>query len=165
MIYKTDEEIRSLVKAFEERTLPKDEWTHAAHLTIGLYYCLNCPFAVAKNWMSDCIHWLNDAHGTPNTESSGYHETLTYFWLKTISNFLEKRACDESLAKLANELIRSCSDTGLPLKFYSRELLFSTEARMRLIKPDLDNPASGEAVFLGETANKSDFLQRFFPAA
>lgn len=136
MIYKTDGEVKLLVKAFEERTLPKDEWTHAAHLTVGLYYCLNCPFAVAKNWLSDGIHWLNDAHGTSNTETSGYHETLTMFWLLTIEEFVGKTK-GSGLAELANSLISSC-DSKLPLKFYSRELLFSTEARARYIEPDLN---------------------------
>jgi hypothetical protein len=136
MIYKTDEEVKVLVKAFEERTLSKEEWTHAAHLTVGLYYCLNYPFAAAKNWMTEGILRLNDAHGTPNTETSGYHETLTMFWLLTIEEFVGKTKY-ETLAETANRLI-ACCDTKLPLKFYSRELLFSPEARARYVKPDLN---------------------------
>ena len=31
MIYKTDEEVIELARAFEERTLPRSEWTHAAY--------------------------------------------------------------------------------------------------------------------------------------
>ena len=135
MIYKTDEEVKKLVRAFEARTLSKDEWTHAAHLTVGLYYCLHCPFALAVNWMRDGIHWLNDAHGTSNTETSGYHETLTVFWLLTIEEFVGKTNCG-GLAELANRLIESC-DAKLPLRFYSRDLLFSAEARARYVDPDL----------------------------
>ena len=86
MIFTRDEEVLELAKAFEERTLPKSEWTHAAHLTVGMYYCFHNPLGVAKNLMSDGIYWLNDAHGTPNTETSGYHETLTVFWLKTVAD-------------------------------------------------------------------------------
>ena len=95
MIYKTDEEVKSLVGAFEERTLTKAEWTHAAHLTVGLCYCLNYHFAIAKNLMSDGIYLLNDAHGTLNTDSSGYHETLTMFWLLTIKEFVDNTECGE----------------------------------------------------------------------
>jgi hypothetical protein len=136
MIYKTDAEVKSLVRAFEERTLSKAEWTHAAHLTVGLYYCLNCPFALAVNWMRDGIHWLNDAHGTPNSDTSGYHETLTIFWLVTIEEFLGKTKCG-GLAETANLLIESCTDAKLPLLFYSRELLFSAKARAQYVEPDL----------------------------
>lgn len=137
MIYKTDEEVNLLVKRFEERTLPKAEWTHAAHLTVGLYYCFHNPFGVAKNLMSDGIYWLNDTHGTPNTETSGYHETLTIFWLRTVAEFLESRAKGENLARLANNLITYYNDTSLPFSFYSRERLFSVEARMSYVEPNL----------------------------
>ncbi len=75
--------------------------------------------------MRDGIYWLNDSHGTPNTENSGYHETLTCFWMTTVKEFLDQRRDNESLSVLANDLIASCDDSKLPLKFYSRELLFS----------------------------------------
>jgi hypothetical protein len=139
MIFTRDEEVLELAKAFEERTLPKSEWTHAAHLVVGLYYCYHHPLGVAKNLMSDGIYWLNDAHGTPNTETSGYHETITIFWLRTVANYLEKTGRDAGLAALANGLIAFCSDTNLPLKYYSRERLFSTEARMNYVEPDLED--------------------------
>ena len=139
MIYKTDEEVNLLAQAFEERTLPKAEWTHAAHLVVGLFYCYHHPLGVAKNLMSDGIYWLNDAHGTPNTETSGYHETLTVFWLKTIANYLEKTGREAGLAALANGLLATVPDTNLPLKYYSRELLFSTEARLGYVEPDLED--------------------------
>jgi hypothetical protein len=139
MIYKTDEDVNTLVRAFEERTLPKTEWTHAAHLVVGLYYCFHNPPGVAKNLMSDGIYWLNDAHGTPNTDTSGYHETLTVFWLKSIANYLDKTGREAGLAALANGLLATITDTSLPLKYYSRELLFSTEARLNYVEPDLED--------------------------
>ena len=137
MIYQADEEVNLLAKAFEERTLPKTEWTHAAHLVVGLYYCYHNPLGVAKNLMSDGIYWLNDAHGTPNTETSGYHETLTVFWLRTVAEFLENNGREKGLARLANDLIASYSDTKLPLDFYTRERLFSVEARLNYVEPNL----------------------------
>lgn len=139
MIYKTDEEIITLAKAFEERTLQKADWTHAAHLAVGLYYIFHNPPGVAKNLMSDGIYWLNDAHGTANTETSGYHETLTVFWLKTIANYLDKTGREAGLAALANGLPATVGDPNLPLKYYSRELLFSTEARLNYVEPDLED--------------------------
>lgn len=137
MIYKMDVEVNSLARRFEERTLSKAEWTHAAHLTVGLYYCFHYPFGLAKNLMSDGIYWLNDAHGTPNTETSGYHETLTVFWLRTVAEFLENNGRRKGLARLANDLIVSCSDTKLPLDFYTRERLFSVQARLNYVEPNL----------------------------
>ena len=139
MIYTTDEEVDLLVKAFEERTLPKSDWTHAAHLVVGLYYCYHNPLGVAKNLMSDGIYWLNDAHGTPNTETSGYHETLTVFWLRTVAAYLDRTGRDAGLAALANGLLAEVDDTRLPLRYYSRARLFSTEARLAYVEPDLED--------------------------
>jgi hypothetical protein len=87
--------------------------------------------------MRDGIYWLNDTHGTPNTDDSGYHETLTVFWLKRIWNFLDEHQDTLSLAALANELIERYNDPGLPLHYYSRELLFSASARHEYLPPDL----------------------------
>ena len=145
-IYQTDEDVLRLVRAFEERTLAKAEWTHAAHLTVGLYYRLHASFGMAKNLMRDGIYWLNDAHGTPNTESSGYHETLTVFWMKTIDDFLAGRDRDAGPAALANALVASFDDARLPLRYYSRERLFSPAARAAYIAPDL--PQSSDAAGL-----------------
>lgn len=136
-IYTKDDEINLLVKSFEERTLSKTDWTHAAHLTVGLYYCFHHPFGVAKNLMRDGIYWLNDSHGTPNTESSGYHETITIFWLETVAKFVDDNQDEKSLAVLANKLLEVCNNSKLPLEIYSRELLFSPEARAHFVAPDL----------------------------
>lgn len=136
-IYKTESDIHSLVRAFEERTLPKSEWTHEAHLTVALYYCFHHPFGTAKNLMRDGIHWLNDSHGTPNTDDSGYHETLTVFWLRAVSDFLKENREIRNLAALANKLVVTFENSKLPMKYYSRELLFSPNARHNYVEPDL----------------------------
>jgi hypothetical protein len=137
MMFTDTEEVYALVEAFENRTIPKSEWTHPAHLAVGLYYCKTRPFAVAKNVMRDGIYWLNDSHGTLNTDDSGYHETLTVFWLKLIWNFLDERIETLSLASLANELIERYNDPRLPFTYYSRGLISSASARHEYFPPDL----------------------------
>lgn len=137
MSYKTAEEVIILIKKFEECTLSKSEWTHEAHLTIGLYYCLRFPFGEVLNCLRSRIRWLNELHGIPNNDTSGYHETLTVFWLMTIKKFL-KISRHYNIADLANHLIEICGDRQLPLRYYSRELLFSAIARRHHVLPDLD---------------------------
>lgn len=138
MIYKTDGEIELLIERFENCTVSEKEWTHAAHLTAALWYCLREPdLETATAKMRDGIFKLNAAHNVPNTPTRGYHETLTVFWMRTVSDFLGKIKDKGSLASLANEVIETCGDSGLPLKFYSRELLFSPAARAKYIEPDL----------------------------
>ena len=157
-----NEEINSLIKAFKERTLPKAEWTHEAHLIVGFYYCHHYPFGVAKRLMGEGIFWLNVAHGTPNTEMSGYHETLTVFWLKVVAVFLENCGRGKELTELANELVLFYKDAKLPFKFYSREVLFSPEAREKYVPPDLQRFPANENFSSQTSQNKMNFIQSLF---
>ncbi|MGI8883887.1 MAG: hypothetical protein ACR2IA_06550, partial [Pyrinomonadaceae bacterium] len=66
-----------------------------------------------------------------------YHETLTVFWLRTIDDFRNAKGYF-SFVKLCNELVEKF-DKDYPLKFYSREILFSDEARKNFIDGDIEN--------------------------
>ena len=137
MRFTKDLEIYELKRAFEDRTLPKEEWTHAAHLTVGLYYLVHHSFGVAKNLVRDGIFWLNDKHGTPNTDSSGYHETLTHFWLSEIADFIKAHDTETNLVMLANTMLDELCDPKLPLMRYTLGRLFSVEARRTYVRPDI----------------------------
>ena len=149
MIFRSNDEIYSLVKAFEERTLPRDGWTHQTHLAIATFYCNILPFGMATNVMRDGIHWLNDIHGIQNDAGGGYHETLTVFWLKRIWNFIDSRVGHTELFSLVNEVIERFGNEDLPFKYYTRELLCSEEARRNYYPPDLRlRPAFSYAISL-----------------
>lgn len=135
--YRTAEEIETLVREFDSCALARERWTHAAHLTVALWYLLHHDFDDAVPLVRDRIKRYNLAHGVRPTREGGYHETLTLFWLRVVRRFLDanyKEAC--SLLTLANELVES-ADRNLPLEYYSRERLFSWEARAAWAEPDL----------------------------
>ncbi len=131
-----ESQIWEVVEAFRNRSLPKEEWTHSAHLVVALAYCRHFSVTSVKRFLRDEIRLLNAAHGTPNTNSSGYHETLTVFWIRTVAGFLVEAADDATTVELANRLIDSYK-ASYPLESYSRERLFSAAARKNFIKPDL----------------------------
>ncbi|HEX8336157.1 MAG TPA: hypothetical protein VF621_05465 [Pyrinomonadaceae bacterium] len=136
-MFRTGEEMFGLLRRFEDCTLPRAEWTHAAHLTVALWHLLqfDWPDAVAR--VRDRIKRYNAARGILSTPTGGYHETLTLFWLRTVQTFLEaERNEARSLVSLANELAAT-HDKGLPLSYYTRERLFSPEARANWVEPDL----------------------------
>ena len=64
-----------------------------------------------------------------------YHETLTIFWMRTVADFNGSKNGDSVLDK-ANALVATY-DKDYPLKFYSREYLFSDEARAGFVEGDL----------------------------
>src|SRR5689334_16033716 len=135
--FRTTEEILSLVRRFEDCTLPREEWTHAAHLTVALWHLLEFDWPEAVARVRRGIKRYNAAHGIVTTPTGGYHETLTLFWLRTVRAFLEaERNEARALVRLANALTAS-ADRGLPLAHYTRALLFSPEARAGWVEPDL----------------------------
>jgi hypothetical protein len=135
--FRTTGDILSLVRAFDDCTLPRERWTHAAHLTVALWHLLqyDWPDAVAR--VREKIQRYNAAHGIRTTPTGGYHETLTLFWMRRVRAFLEEgRNEARALVPLANDLAAS-ADRNLPLKHYTRERLFSSEARAAWVEPDL----------------------------
>ena len=130
-------EILSLVRRFEDCTLPREEWTHAAHLTVALWHLLQYDWPEAVRRVRLGIQRYNAAHAVSTTPTGGYHETLTLFWMCHVRSFLEAgRNEARSLVALANDLAGS-ADKGLPLAHYTRERLFSAEARAAWVEPDL----------------------------
>ena len=135
--FRTTEEILSLVRRFDDCTLPREEWTHSAHLTVALWHLLQFDWMEALLRVREGIKRYNAAHGIITTPTGGYHETLTRFWLRHVREFLEDgRNEGRSLVSLAHDLIER-SDKNLPLAFYTRERLFSPLARAVWVEPDL----------------------------
>ncbi|HCF26297.1 MAG TPA: hypothetical protein DEV81_03520 [Cyanobacteria bacterium UBA11049] len=137
MKYKTLNEIENLVLAFENCTLPREKWSHSAHLTIALWYLTHFSEQDAIKCICDRIQKYNAANGIETTKHSGYHETITLFWVRIIIQFLANTAGKYSVLDLANKLIHSYANPRLPLEYYSRNLLMSWEARISWVEPNL----------------------------
>lgn len=73
----TEAEIDAFLVAFEGCTLPKAEWTHSAHLLTGACYVHGMQREAALAKMRECVRRYNESVGGKNTETSGYHETVT----------------------------------------------------------------------------------------
>ena len=138
-IYHDLGEIVALVRAFETGTLTRAEWRHRQHLTVALWYLLHHDFDAALALMrANILHFL-ETIGVDLTREMPYHETLTVFWLRRVGT--ECRAAEPhelTLVALFNRVIENCADKDLSLHHYTRERLFSDEARVRYIMPDLN---------------------------
>ena len=86
----------------------------------------------ATDRMREAIRRFAAAANAP----SKYHETITVLWMRLLADARARVAPGSELA----ELFRECpelSDKDLPLKYYTRERLFSDEARAAWIPPEL----------------------------
>jgi len=137
MVYFTsDSAIDRIGRGLIDRSLPKAEWTHAAHFAAA-FWLLRRPEMHAMRDMPDLIRAYNEATGVPNTDTSGYHETITIASLRLARAWLAARS-HEPLHAALNELLASdCGCSDWLLAYWSRSLLLSVAARRAWIEPDL----------------------------
>lgn len=125
-------------RAFCARTLPKAEWTHYAHLRVGLWHLLQYSEDEALDLLRSRIRALNESHGVANSETGGYHESITRFYVWRIARFLDDQGRDRPVQELWEALLLECGDKSLPFCYWSRERLLSPEARLQWLEPDLE---------------------------
>src|SRR5689334_53107 len=135
--YQTIDEIDNLINRFKNCTLPRCEWNHFAHLIVALFYLTQYEEKQAVNLICNGIQEYNKTMGIKTTKNSGYHETLTLFWIHMVRRHLFNLEKSSSILELANELIHTYGNKNLPLEYYSRDLLMSCEARNHWTAPDL----------------------------
>jgi hypothetical protein len=127
-----------LVAAFRARTLTHAAWTHAAHLTVGAFYVHALGADEALERLRAEIPRLNDAHGTVNSATSGYHETITAAFVRLLDEGLAAFARDVPLERRIEALLAGpLGGSRVLLAFWSRELLMSPRARAAWVPPDL----------------------------
>jgi hypothetical protein len=137
-----DEAIRSVGARFLARTLPKAEWTHEAHIATTAWILIERPDIMPERDLPDLIRRYNESAGGVNSESEGYHETITQLFIHTLRAALAGGE-GQGLAERVNALLLAPEGRrDWPLRFYSPELLFSKEARLGWVEPDREAPAA-----------------------
>ncbi|MEY4906101.1 MAG: hypothetical protein RLZZ292_3916 [Bacteroidota bacterium] len=130
----TTEEALASVQRFLEKTLAKSEWTHEMHLMVGFYMVITHKNE-AMTQMRQAIRAYNEAVGTINSDTSGYHETITAFWIDEIKIFCKNNAItrfdEETLDVFVFE--EYFADRNLFLQYYSKETILSKEARKEFV--------------------------------
>jgi hypothetical protein len=127
-----------LVSRFCAATLPHAEWTHTAHLRAGTWHVHRHGPDQALPLLRERIRKLNDHHGTPNSPTRGYHETITAAYVALIAEHLATFEDSVPLeARVAALLERPVASKEALLRFWSRALLLSPRARAEWVPPDL----------------------------
>ena len=136
--FASDADVAQVGEGLIGRTLPRARWTHEAHLAATTYLLLERADIDVDKELPGLIQRYNESVGGVNSDTEGYHETITRMFLKGIRLFLLETDRREPLHELVNELLLSpMGRRDWPLRFYSPERLFSVEARRRFVEPDL----------------------------
>jgi hypothetical protein len=124
----TDEEF---LATFERGGFSAVEFPHRAHLRMAYLYIRQLGPASAADRLTTGIRRLAAAHGHVDR----YHETLTRAWVDVVALAMARTRAEtfEELLARHPELL----DKHLLLAHYSREVLFSAQARAQWVAPDL----------------------------
>lgn len=135
--FTSDAEIAAIGCGVLELSLPKPRWTHAAHFAVALWL-ISCRKELdASRAMPGLIRAYNEATGVANTDTEGYHETITQASLRAARGFLLQYP-GQSLFMTCNALLASpLGKSDWLLVYWSRARLFSVEARRGWVEPDL----------------------------
>ena len=137
-LFASDAEVARVGEGLLARDLPRAEWTHEAHLAATTYLLLRHPEIDLDRELPGLIRRYNESVGGVNSDTEGYHDTITRVFLNGVRRFLGDANHGEPLHELVNELLLSpVGRREWPLRFYSRDRLFSVEARRQFVTPDL----------------------------
>lgn len=136
--FPTDEAVAHVGEGLLACTLPKAEWTHEAHLAAATYLLSRHPELDLDRDLPGLIQRYNASVGGVNSDTEGYHDTITKVFLHGIRLFLSEVDPAAPLHELVNGLLHSpMGRRDWPLRFYSRERLLSVEARRHFVQPEL----------------------------
>jgi hypothetical protein len=137
-LFVSDAEVAHIGEGLLARSLPREEWTHEAHLAATTYLLLRHREIDLDEELPGLIRRYNESVGGVNDDTQGYHDTITRVFLHGIRLFLNEADSAEPLHELVNELLLSpMGGREWPLRFYSRDLLLSVPARRAFVKPDI----------------------------
>jgi len=136
-LWPDDEAIRRVGEGFLACTLPKPEWRHEAHIGTTSWIILERPDIVPERDLPGLIRRYNESVGGVNSDTEGYHETITQVFIRTLRLSLARTEGQGLCARVNAVLTAPEGRRDWPLRYYSRELLFSVEARLGWVEPDL----------------------------
>jgi hypothetical protein len=116
---------------FESQTLRNEAFRHREHVRLTwIYLTCDSPDVVAVRMCSSLLA-LATSHGV----GQRFHHTLTVAWVRIIEAARREHPDlpFDALADICPFLL----DKDTPLTYYSRDTLFSDEARQRWVQPNL----------------------------
>jgi hypothetical protein len=131
--FESDDELRSLAESFENCSLPGADFDHRAHLAVAAWYLSSMTVEETTGRMrAGLLRFL--AHYEVDPQK--YNETITQFWVKRLDKLLSETDSTLPPAERANRAIQLAGNSQVIFDHYTRERLFSEEARTGWVQPD-----------------------------
>jgi hypothetical protein len=135
----------AFIQQFEACSFPFDQWHHRAHVKLAYLYLTRYGFDTAATKLRNGIRAYNAAHNVPDQPASGYHETITQFWLRIVETTVQQYGQRPS-ADGFFDFHPQLSQKKNHRLFYSPGLFMSPKAKREFVGPDLtDLPTANNA--------------------
>src|SRR3712207_8082968 len=89
-LFPDDGSIRRVGEGMIARTLPRSDWTHEAHLATCAWLVLERPDIAPERDLPGLIRRYNESVGGVNSDTEGYHETITQCFIRAVRLFLAR---------------------------------------------------------------------------
>ncbi|MDZ3830671.1 MAG: hypothetical protein U0S50_02495 [Sphingopyxis sp.] len=136
-LFERDDDIRAIGEGLLACTLPRAAWTHEAHLGACLWLIAERPDIDVDADIADIICRFNESVGGVNDDHNGYHDSITRAYVAGVRLFLAATPETTLVGRVNALLLSDMGRRDWPLRFYSRDLLFSVAARRGFVEPDL----------------------------
>lgn len=136
MTYASDLEIERVARGLLDRSLPYPEWTHGAHFAAALWLLRHRGALAARGGIEPIIRRYNEAVGVPNSDTRGYHATITLASLRGAAACLAASP-GAPLSQIHADLMASpLGQSRWLLAHWSEARLMSVAARRAWCEPD-----------------------------
>ncbi len=137
MRFGTEAAFADLVAQVRAGRLAKAQWTHEAHFALALWLLRHREEDTGDAAFRALIMAYNEAVGTANSDTGGYHHTITRASLRGACAGLAAAGPEAPLPQVLEELMASpLGRSDWPLAYWSRDVLFGLAARRGWVEPD-----------------------------
>ena len=133
----SEENLAHFLASFAACILPKEQFSHAGHVTVAASYLFQSSAADVLPRIRAAIRAFNESVGGANTETAGYHETLTIFWLRIVENHLAETHPASQLEAARGAVAAFASQSSLFKTYYSGDIVADRTARREWVAPNL----------------------------
>lgn len=134
MSFTTSSDDQAFRQQMERCEFPAADFNHRAHLRLAYVYLCESDTAVANQQMRDT---LNRFLIHNQVDPAKFHVTLTQAWILAVNHFMNRAGSATSADDLIDRYPQML-DTNIMLTHYTKERLFSEEARQEFLEPDVE---------------------------
>src|SRR5688572_5467415 len=106
-LFADDKAIRRIGEGLLARDLRRELWTHEAHLAACCWLVAERPDIAPERDLPDLIRRFNESVGGVNSDSEGYHETITQCFIRAVRVYLARVDPARPLVEKVNGLLGS----------------------------------------------------------